>query len=133
MEKIPVGVVEEHQAIGAQRERFVEKVHVEVLEMVVSLIEIVDGDREMADAGVLVVRHGLRGPRPFARNDFENRAIWRLYEIISRIGIVDIKPEMIDVPLREFFGIGRSDRRVLQALKHKQRLYRVRAAKPSGP
>jgi hypothetical protein len=32
---------------------------------------------------------------------------------------------MIDVPVRESFGIRRSDRRVLQALKHKQRLYRV--------
>src|ERR1039458_6772274 len=129
MDQIAVAVVEKHEAVGSEIVRLAEKRDVESFEMFIRRIEIVHADGEVPDAGILVVGHGLRRPRALARNDLDYVAVRPFDEKVSQIREIDVEAEMIDVPMREFLRIRRRDRGVLQALKHKRRLYRWRSCR----
>src|ERR1700689_4903861 len=129
MDQVAVGIVEEHHAVGPEIIRLTEKGDVESFEVLIGRIEILHCYGEVPDAGILVVSHDLRRPRSLALNDFDHVAVRSFDEKISQIREIDMETEVIDVPLREFFRIRRCDRRVLQALKHKRRLYRWRSCR----
>ena len=83
-------------------------------------IEVVDIDGEVPDTGGFE-RRGRRGT--FAGNNFKQRAIRRFDEVVAAVLIVDVKAEMLDVPLRQIAWIGRRNRGVLQPFEHELRVY----------
>ena len=131
MDQIAVAVVEKHEAVGSEIVRLAEKRDVESFEMFIRRIEIVHGDGEVPDAGILVVGHGLRRPRALARNDLDYVAVRPFDEKVSQIREIDVEAEMIDIPIREFLRIRRRDRRVLQALKHYEKIVPLAVLPPA--
>src|SRR5882724_13312956 len=78
-------------------------------------VEVIHGNSQMTDSRVF---HLVRATRPFRRDDLQHGAVGGLDEIITGVGEVDMKLQMIHVPLGKAFRIRRSDSGVFQSFEH---------------
>ena len=116
MEDVAIGVLKKDKPVALVLEWLAEELNSVSLERFVGRVEIIDRDREMADTGIPEL--GLRG-RTLRMNDLYQRAIRRFDNKVACLFEVNVEAEMLNVPIGEMFGIGRGDRRVLKAKKHK--------------
>ena len=99
MEKITVAIVKEKQPVALIIQRLALELDAFGFQLFVRGVEIIDGDGEVSDAGILVGRHGLRWQGAFAGNDFKNAAVGSFYEIVAGVAEIDVEAQMVDVPL----------------------------------
>jgi hypothetical protein len=119
MDQIAVAIRKKDEPVALIDERLAEEIHAERLQMRMRYVEIFDGDRQMADArGFHGLRHILWGATTFRGDDFQHGAVRGFYKEIAGVGVVDMKSEMLHVPVSERLRGGRCDRRVLQAFEH---------------
>src|SRR4051812_1724100 len=87
-----------------------------------SRVEIVHGNRQVADAGRFQF---LVKAITFGWNDLEHAAIRSFDEIIAVVFEVDAKAEMLNVPVSQFLRLRRRNRSMLQAFEHRLSLANV--------
>jgi len=110
MAEIAVCVFKEDQPVALIRERFSLELHALRLKLRVSSIKIVNGDRQMTDSWSV---HFVGAGGAIARNDLKHGSVLSLHEIVAGIFEVDMKFEMLDIPISESLGVWGSDCGVL--------------------
>lgn len=119
--QVAVAVIEEEEPVAGGLERFGDNHDAFFAEVSHTRVEVFTGDREMPEPGVLIVRQHLgRGKRTRSRNDFDQSALRMLHEKIPLIREVDVETQMLHIPLRELFRIGRCNRQMFDSLEHKR-------------
>src|SRR5687768_2085863 len=115
MYQVAVQVAEENQPVALIGERIAGETHAALFEFLVSGVEIIHFDSQVANPGRL---HLVGRFVAFARNNLEHGAVGGAYEIVARIGEVDAEIEVIAIPTGQRFRIWRGDGGVFEAFEH---------------
>ncbi len=116
VQQIAHAIREKHDPVPLRRRiRFHHEGDIFGLEALIGRVEILDRDGHGAQSRMI---HFLWGSGMFSGDDFENRPIGGLYEIISVVLIDLTKFQMVDVPLREVLGVGARNGHMLHAGEH---------------
>jgi hypothetical protein len=119
MDEVSIAIGKENETVPLVDERLTDEVDVERLQVRMSGVEIFYSNRQVAYAGSFHrLGHVLCRAVPFGGNDLQHGAVGSFDEIIAGISVVDMKSEMLHVPVSERLRGGRCDRRVLQAFEH---------------
>jgi hypothetical protein len=119
MDQIAIAIGEENQPVALVYKGFSDEVDAKRLQVLMRLIEILHRNRQMPYAGRLHgLWHILSGAVAFRGDDFEHRPVRGFYKIIAGVSEIDMKSEMLHVPVSERLRGRRCDRRVLQAFEH---------------
>ncbi len=110
MQNVAVAVAKEDEAVALVIEWLAQKSHALLLEVGVSLVEIIHCDRQVADPGIF---HLIRSAFADRRDNFEHCAVLRLYEVVAVVRKIDVKLEIFRVPVGKGLRVGRCNRGVL--------------------
>ena len=124
VQQIAFTIREKHQAMPLRgRIGFHYEGNIFGFETLIGRVKILDGDGHVAQSGVI---HLLRDSIVLCGDDFENRPIVGLYEIVSVVLIDLAKFQMVDVPLREVLRGGARNGHMLHAGEHCGRGHKAR-------
>src|SRR5277367_154713 len=116
MQEIAVPVFEENEAIALGGVRLRQKLYPFCFDNAMSGIEVIDGNRNMTDSRSFEFRPLSTA---FSGNDFQHIAVGRFHEVVPRVFKVNAKTKLFHVPFGQLLRVGRSNCRVLQAIKHR--------------
>ena len=124
MNNISIAVAEEDQPVALDVGGLGEKLHAAFAQLFHGGVEIVHGNGQVTNAWVF---HFLRRAISFRGDELQQRTVAGAHEIIAAVSVIDAEIQLLHVPLRQPFGIGRRDGGMLQSLKHKPGLYQTTA------
>ena len=118
--KIAIAVAEINQPVALDIDGLGEKLNAAFAQLFDGGVEVIHTDCQVTNTGIF---HLLRRSISLRRNKLQQRPVLGACEIIAAVSVIDVKIQILHVPLRQALGIGRCNGGVLQSLKHKPGLY----------